>query len=130
MATQYTFNPRDLYGAFQVDAEEQFEAFYTRLAMLRGRTPTAEDWSELYRAIHTVKGGSAILGLESVTGLAEAICQALRRQRDRPDPSSRFWQTLEAAVQALEQITLAALAGTEANAERIAPHVEQLSSVS
>jgi chemotaxis protein histidine kinase CheA len=126
VATPYTFDPRELYGAFQIDAEEQLVTFYDRLAALRNRAPRDEDWTELFRAIHTVKGGAAILGLQTVADLAEAICQAIRRQRNQPAPSTRFWQTLEAATRALERLTHAAIAGADTPAEPIAAHVEQL----
>lgn len=127
MATEDTFDPRDLYSAFQADADKQFAAFYARLAALRGRTPHDEDWTELYRAIHTVKGGGAILGLTAVTSLADAICKALRRHHGQPAPSAAFWQTLDAAVRTLHETTRAALAGEEIHAESIAAHIQHLS---
>lgn len=126
---EYTFDPRELYGAFKVDAEEQLDAFRARLSRVRSGVPTEDDWDDLYRAIHTVKGGGAILGLRLVTELAEAMCQALRRERARPTASDGFWETVSEAASALEQLITASLSGGETRLENVERHMEQLATV-
>lgn len=120
------FDPRELYGAFQMDAEQQLSAFTERLAAVRARSASDEDWDALYRAIHTVRGGSALLGLDVVAQLADAMCQAIRRQRATAAPPAQFWDTLAETSRALERLIRAALAGEGLSAEDVRPHVARL----
>ncbi|MBI4504675.1 MAG: Hpt domain-containing protein [Chloroflexi bacterium] len=123
---QDAFDPRELYGAFQVDAEQQLAVFQERLSAVRARPPSTDDWDTLYRAMHTVRGGSALLGLDVVAQLADAMCQAIRRQRAARSPTEHFWSTLADTSRALDQIIRAALAGQQPSAEDVRAHVERL----
>lgn len=126
MSMEDVFDPRQLYDALRIDAEDQLRTFAARLAALRAGSRSDEDWAELYRAVHTVKGGSALLGLRPIAALAEAMCRAIRRQRVEAGASEQFWLALAEASAALDQLVRAATSGEPTTFEQIHPHLERL----
>lgn len=120
------FDPSQLYDALRIDAEDQLRSFAVRLAALRAGSRSDEDWTELYRAVHTVKGGGALLGLRPISALAEAMCRAIRRQRVQAGASEQFWLALAEASAALDQLVRAATSGEPTTLDQIHPHLERL----
>lgn len=72
-----------LTGDFVTESRECIEGAEAALLSLEGDPENLEDVNTVFRAFHTIKGTSAFLGLEKISGLAHLAESLLSRVRDR-----------------------------------------------
>lgn len=73
----------EFLGIFVEEAREHLQEMEAMLLALRIDTVTVDDLNKIFRAAHSIKGGSATFGLSSVTGLAHVLESLLDKLRDR-----------------------------------------------
>ncbi|WP_429600714.1 chemotaxis protein CheA, partial [Variovorax sp. PvP013] len=73
----------EFLGIFVEEAREHLQEMEAMLLALRIETVTTEDLNKIFRAAHSIKGGSATFGLHGVTELAHVLESLLDRLRDR-----------------------------------------------
>lgn len=73
----------ELLGSFVEECREHLESAEAGLLALEADPDDAEACNTVFRAFHTVKGGSAFLGLDDLTELAHGAESLLSRIRDR-----------------------------------------------
>ncbi|UST52443.1 chemotaxis protein CheW (plasmid) [Comamonadaceae bacterium OTU4NAUVB1] len=73
----------EFLGIFVEEAREHLQEMEAMLLALRIDTVTTDDLNKIFRAAHSIKGGSATFGLNSVTELAHVLESLLDRLRDR-----------------------------------------------
>ena len=110
---------------FRAEARERLmEMNNALLAIERGAGP--ERVSELFRAVHNMKGMSAAMGYQSIRDLSHALETLLEKmRRDETAPSPAVIDALFDAVDALESAVVIVSRDTNAN-PNLAPAVEML----
>jgi two-component system chemotaxis sensor kinase CheA len=100
---------------FRAEARERLtEMNNALLAIERGEG--AERVSELFRAVHNVKGMSAAMGYQSIRDLAHALETLLEKlRRDESEPSPAVIDALFDAVDALESAVIVVSGNPDAN---------------
>jgi chemosensory pili system protein ChpA (sensor histidine kinase/response regulator) len=81
--------PDEILGFFQPEAEEHLQIVSDCLLSLEGNN-NAEEVNRLFRAIHTVKGSAAQVGLRRLGGIAHRVEDLIGRLRDgeiEPSPA-------------------------------------------
>ncbi|RYF75315.1 MAG: chemotaxis protein CheA [Comamonadaceae bacterium] len=73
----------EFLGIFVEEAREHLGEMEAMLLALRIDTVTTDDLNKIFRAAHSIKGGSATFGLVSVTGLAHVLESLLDKLRDK-----------------------------------------------
>ena len=73
----------EFLAIFVEEAREHLEDMESSLLALRIDTVTTDDLNKIFRAAHSIKGGSATFGLNSVTELAHVLESLLDKLRDR-----------------------------------------------
>jgi two-component system chemotaxis sensor kinase CheA len=73
----------EFLGIFVEEAREHLQEMEAMLLALRIDTVTTDDLNKIFRAAHSIKGGSATFGLTSVTGLAHVLESLLDKLRDK-----------------------------------------------
>ena len=73
----------EFLGIFVEEAREHLQEMEAMLLALRIDTVTTDDLNKIFRAAHSIKGGSATFGLTGVTGLAHVLESLLDKLRDR-----------------------------------------------
>ncbi|RZL98596.1 MAG: chemotaxis protein CheA, partial [Variovorax sp.] len=81
--TSMDIDMSEFLGIFVEEAREHLQEMEAMLLALRIETVTTEDLNKIFRAAHSIKGGSATFGLNSVTELAHVLESLLDRLRDR-----------------------------------------------
>ncbi len=111
MAAQHTEHedPR-LFALFLDEARTHLDQFAAGLAALAHDPGSADVVQELFRAVHSLKGGCAFAGLPALTTLLHRAEDLLGDARDGTRTLTPALQTLLAHVQALAGIQLAAVA--------------------
>lgn len=108
-----------LLRIFQAEADEHLRATEEALVSLEAHPDDEELLHGVFRAMHTLKGSAACIGLEAISELAHVQEELLERLRDRRIPVTRGVVTLLlAAVDALRQQV-----SSEASAGRSEPAV-------
>jgi two-component system, chemotaxis family, sensor kinase CheA len=113
---------------FRAEARERLtEMNNALLAIERGAGP--ERVSELFRAVHNMKGMSAAMGYQSIRDLSHALEALLEKlRRDESGPSPAVIDALFDAVDVLESAIVVVSADASANPE-VAATVEMLEEV-
>ncbi len=75
-----------LIEAFLDEAEESLQELERNLLALEGDATDSEAVHAAFRAAHTIKGNSAMMGLEDITAFTHAVESVLSRLRDRRLP--------------------------------------------
>ncbi|RZL51662.1 MAG: hypothetical protein EOP70_18395 [Variovorax sp.] len=73
----------EFLGIFVEEAREHLQEMEAMLLALRIDTVTTDDLNKIFRAAHSIKGGSATFGLNSVTELAHVLESLLDKLRER-----------------------------------------------
>ena len=94
-----------------------------------GESAGSERISELFRAVHNMKGMSAAMGYQSIRDLSHALETLLEKmRRDSRDPSPAVIEALFEAVDVLESAVVVVSANPEASHE-VEPVVQMLESL-
>ncbi len=73
----------EFLAIFVEEAQEHLAAMEARLLALDVAHATPADFNDIFRAAHSIKGGSATFGLSSVTSVAHVLESLLDRLRNR-----------------------------------------------
>ncbi len=92
--------PQELVEGFLLEAQELLERAWTNLQVLEAEPGSRECVLEVRRAVHTLKGSAAMVGLRSISKLAHAMEDALdlvhNQRRAYTEPlHERFTVTLD-----------------------------------
>jgi|GEM_PF-6837 len=102
-----------LFDEFVAEANEHLATIEDDFLALESQqeTPDQELMDKLFRAIHSIKGGSGFLGLERINGLSHGMESLLSKLRSRElKPESRSIDALLAGVDLLRNMIAAPLA--------------------
>ncbi len=96
--------PAEVLEVFVAEAEEHFQTVTECLLALEGN-PNAEDINRLFRAIHTVKGSAAQVGVHRCAVVAHRVEELIGRIRDgRLQPNAEIVDLCLDAVDALKKL--------------------------
>jgi len=96
--------PAEVLEVFVAEAEEHFQTVTECLLALEGN-PNAEDINRLFRAMHTVKGSAAQVGVHRCAVVAHRVEELIGRMRDgRLKPSAEIVDLCLDAVDALKKL--------------------------
>jgi chemosensory pili system protein ChpA (sensor histidine kinase/response regulator) len=96
--------PAEVLEIFVAEAEEHFQTVTECLLALEGN-PNAEDINRLFRAIHTVKGSAAQVGVHRCAVVAHRVEELIGRMRDgRLQPSAEIVDLCLDSVDALKKL--------------------------
>ncbi len=96
--------PAEVLEVFVAEAEEHFQTVTECLLALEGN-PNAEDINRLFRAVHTVKGSAAQVGVHRCAVVAHRVEELIGRMRDgRLKPSAEIVDLCLEAVDALKKL--------------------------
>ena len=76
--------PPELVEGFLIEAQELLERAWTNLQVLESEPGSRECVLEVRRAVHTLKGSAAMVGLRDISKLAHGMEDALDIVNDRP----------------------------------------------
>jgi two-component system, chemotaxis family, sensor kinase CheA len=110
--------PEDLWRTYALDAADALRAIEESLLGMEGRRETPEELNRLYRALHTLKGNSAVMGLSTIEELSHAAEDMIGLVRDRgvaTDPE--MLELLLQTTDCLSQLTARA-SGEQRDVER------------
>ena len=96
--------PAEVLEIFVAEAEEHFQTVTECLLALEGN-PNAEDINRLFRAMHTVKGSAAQVGVHRCAVVAHRVEELIGRMRDgRLKPSAEIVDLCLDSVDALKKL--------------------------
>jgi chemosensory pili system protein ChpA (sensor histidine kinase/response regulator) len=96
--------PAEVLEIFVAEAEEHFQTVTECLLALEGN-PNAEDINRLFRAMHTVKGSAAQVGVHRCAVVAHRVEELIGRMRDgRLQPSAEIVDLCLDSVDALKKL--------------------------
>ncbi len=87
-------NKQQIIHYFIEEAQEHLETVEQGLLDLTEVIADAERVNEMFRAAHSVKGGAAMLGFDSIQGTAHHLEDCFKILRDHPVPIDRKLETL------------------------------------
>lgn len=112
---------------FIVEAEEHLEEMEALLLRLMQQTDDLEVLNDIFRPIHTIKGGAQYIGLEKISQLAHRLEDLLDQLRDGSRASND--EIVETLITATDRIKLL-VAELEANQSEDSPVDDLLESIS
>ncbi len=136
-------NKQQIIHYFIEEAQEHLETVEQGLLDLAEVIADAERVNEMFRAAHSIKGGAAMLGFESIQGTAHHLEDCFKILRDHPVPIDQKLETLflkgydalKALVEELAnsptlslrpEIVEAVLSGSAANFVALQEYLEEL----
>ncbi len=87
-------NKQQIIHYFIEEAQEHIETVEQGLLDLAEVIADAERVNEMFRAAHSIKGGAAMLGFESIQGVAHKLEDYFKILRDHPVPIDQKLETL------------------------------------
>ena len=114
---------RELRQMFEVDSQKDLETYLTCVQELKDRTWTA-DIQTMYRAIHTIKGGSVTVGADGILQVAtvlEDLLSELRYLENIPPSDGGLKQMLQEGGE-----IIASVLGTEQNEAAVKAKVARI----
>ncbi len=125
--------PAELLEVFQLEADDHLRVLLRVLPLARTQTVSKDDWQEVRRAAHTLKGAAAMVGFTAVTTLAHRMEDLLDLyyEQDR-EPTADELDLLLASADAIEDTVAArppAVALTALIARYAPPHADEPTAV-
>jgi two-component system chemotaxis sensor kinase CheA len=94
----------DLWRTYSMDANDALRDVEESLLSLEGRSDDASEINRLYRALHTLKGNSAVMGMTSIESLAHAAEDMVGLVRDQRAPVGH--DMIELMLQLIDRLTM------------------------
>ncbi len=125
--------PAELLEVFQLEADDHLRVLLRVLPLARTQKVSKDDWQEVRRAAHTLKGAAAMVGFTAVTTLAHRMEDLLDLyfEQDR-EPTADELDLLLATADAIEDTVAArppAVALTALIARYCPPHADEPTAV-
>jgi len=105
MNRKHDSNDIPLLDLFFMETGRQCVTLNQQMAIVAGGQGAQVDYSELHRALHSIKGAARIIDLKPIVELIQAMEDALRPPPDLGRINHNLWLTFKAGVEELNQIT-------------------------